>query len=90
MRATWNGCFTCHSCLTRPAAVLALPPPPADEQKEEWCAADPRKTFKLNKLTHRVRWHADWLLVSGVAWRLCCLCNMPLCIRGTQLYQRSF
>jgi DNA-directed RNA polymerase II subunit RPB3 len=25
-----------------------------DEQKEEWCAADPRKTFKLNKLTHRV------------------------------------
>lgn len=28
--------------------------PAADEQKEEWCAADPRKTFKLNKLTHRV------------------------------------
>jgi hypothetical protein len=28
---------------------------PADEQKEEWCAADPRKTFRLNKLTHRVR-----------------------------------
>ncbi|KAL4430045.1 hypothetical protein ABPG77_004415 [Micractinium sp. CCAP 211/92] len=25
-----------------------------DEQKEEWCDADPRKTFKLNKLTHRV------------------------------------
>lgn len=25
-----------------------------DEQKEEWCEADPRKTFKLNKLTHRV------------------------------------
>ena len=33
------------------------PPPrqwPADEQKEEWCAADPRQTFRLNRLTHRV------------------------------------
>ena len=29
--------------------------PAADEQKEEWCAADPRGTFRLNRLARRVR-----------------------------------
>ena len=62
------------------------PPPrqwPADEQKEEWCAADPRQTFRLNRLTHRVelagapeRYQYDgevgagagvWLLLAGCA-----------------------
>ncbi len=60
-------CMPAPACLHAAACRAdALPVHPtllhrADEQKEEWCDADPRKTFKLNKLTHRVRAGAAWL-----------------------------
>ncbi|EFN56557.1 hypothetical protein CHLNCDRAFT_144215 [Chlorella variabilis] len=53
--AKWMPVATCvYQFMPEITINHALMDTLTDDQKEEWCAADPRKTFRLNKLTHRV------------------------------------
>ncbi|PSC75301.1 DNA-directed RNA polymerases IV and V subunit 3 [Micractinium conductrix] len=53
--AKWMPVATCvYQFLPEISINHALMDTLTDEQKEEWCAADPRNTFKLNRLTHWV------------------------------------